>query len=202
MTVRQARPRPRYSDVHPDSPIARGYDIAGPVNVPADRADIAHSVSVSELRRAYSLGVCSATRGLAPDSHQMETGLAPQIDNASDYLAWWIGQALSWADQPDDIGAVNPDESDAWHAARLAQIDQWAAELVTVAPVWFVDWAGRLIHPPKWQHLIELGAAQWLGAPAPHTPGDQWADRMGRQWAARLRSGEHVAAVVRDLEQF
>lgn len=200
--IRTARgPVRSYSTCHPDSPIALGYDLAGPVHVPSDRADIAHAVGRKDLQRAYGLGICSASRGLAPDSHQVATGLwVGEIDHPADYLARWISTGVHWSTvAPAD---VNPDAEDAYEADRLARIDQHAAELVDIAPAWYVNWLARTVHPPKRAYLVELGAAAWLDAGAPITPSDGWVDKVNRQWARRVASGEHVDAVVRELEQF
>lgn len=190
-----------YSTCHPDSPIALGFDLAGPVHVPTDRADIAHAVGRKELERAYGLGICSASHGLAPDVHQVASGLwINEVVNASDYLARWISTGVHWSTV--DISASNPDEVDAYNADRTARIDQWAAELVTFAPAWYVDWLARTVHPPKWAYLVEQGAHVWLGAPAPYPIADGWVEKVNRQWARRVASGEHVDAVVRELETF
>ena len=203
--TREARgPVRSYSVLHPDSPITLGFDHAGPVHVPTDRADLAHAVSRKDLATAYGLGVCSATRGLEPDSHQVATGLRLDLTHPSDYLAWWVSTALQWHRKPSDDGE-NPDEADAYEAARVAQLDQWAAELVAIAPVWFVDWLTRLIHKPKWELLVEMGAQAWLDGPTPRDPQTDWSVKMGRQWARRFESSEIVERVthgLRDLEEF
>lgn len=203
MSQRVARgPVRGYSTCHPDSPIALGFDLAGPVHVPADRADIAHAVGRKDLQRAYGLGICSATRGLEPDSHQVATGLwIGEISHPADYLTRWISTGVKYSDIGTPEGD-NPDAEDAYQAARLAQIDQWAAELVGFAPAWFVDWIGRTVHPPKWAYLVEIGAHQWLDAGRPVPPVAGWVDKVDRQWARRIASGEHVDAVVRELGQF
>jgi len=78
---------------HPDSPLARACSDVGAVRVSDTlRADIAHRVSTTDLRRAYALGVISATDGLLPDVHQHDSGLWPDLSPA-DYLAEWITTA-------------------------------------------------------------------------------------------------------------
>jgi len=126
------------------------------------------------------------------------------ITHPADYLAWWISTAIQWHTRPSDAGE-DPDAADAYEAARLADIDQWAAELVQVAPVWFVDWMGRLIHAPKWVLLVEMGAQAWLDGPTPRDPQTDWSVKMGRQWGRRFESSEIVERVthgLRDLEDF
>lgn len=201
--VRVARgPVRGYSTCHPDSPIALGYDLAGPVHVPADRADMVHAVGRKDLQRAYGLGICSATRGLEPDSHQVATGLwIGDISHPADYLAKWISTGVHWS-AVDNTPAEDLDAEDEYNAARLAQLDQWAAELCTFTPSWFVDWLVRTVHPPKWAYLVERGAATWLDAGAPLTPAADWATKVDRQWARRIASGEQVDKVVHELEQF
>lgn len=191
-----------YAALHRDSPVARAVDVVGPVRVTDSlRADIAHRVSRRDLARAYGLGVCSATAGLAADQHQHASGLWPELTPA-DYLAEWITTACQWHTTGGSrvSDAVDPDGADVHAASRLARLDQQAAELEAVAPAWFTDWACRLVHPPKWEYLIELGGHQWLGEPVPVRPDHEWASKMDGQWARRIRSGEHVDAVVRALE--
>lgn len=204
MSVRTARGSARtYSACHPDSPIALGFDHAGPVHVPADRADIAHAVGRKDLQRAYGLGICSASRGLEPDCHQVATGLwVGEIDHPADYLAMWITTGVKWAVADIRSERVDVDAEDAYNADRTARIDQWAAELVTFAPSWYVDWLARTVHPPKWGYLVELGAEQWLEAGTVADPGAEWVGKVQRQWARRIASGEHVDAVVAEIEQF
>ena len=192
-----------YAHKHRDSPIAKACSDVGPLMVTDSvRADIVHAVSLSDLRRAYALGVCSASHGFAADVHQTYSGLWPHLSPA-DYLAEWVGVACHWHK---GIGGeteqCSEDQAEAWEAQRFASCDQWAAELVTVAPVWYVDWLARLVHPPKWLYLVELGAAQWLGAPAPSAPAEDWGDKVRRQWARRAQGAEQVARVVEALEEF
>lgn len=195
-----------YAGRHSDSPIALACSTVGPVRVVDNlRADIAHGVSTRDLRRAYALGVCSASSGFAPDVHQHDSGLWPDLSPA-DYLARWIRTALQWADKSmlarmaDNCGSL--DEQDRYEAARSARLDQWAAELVTVAPAWYVDWLARLIHPPKWGYLVEIGAAQWLGEPKPYRIETDWAEKVRRQWTRRAQGIAQVARVVKALEEF
>lgn len=190
--------RGAYSARHPDSPIALGWDEAGPVRV-GYRGEIAHAVSSSDLKRAYGLAVCSST-GEAVDVHQSITKLWPDLTPA-DYLVKWIRTALTWADAH-DIGDCSVDQQEAWDAGRLADYDQVQAELAQVAPLWFTDWLDRLLHRPKIDMLIELGAHEWLNAGAPYPRDEAWAVKMGVQWRRRLQSGEQVARVIRELEVF
>lgn len=190
-----------YSAVHPDSPIARGWDIAGPVRV-GDKSDLVHAVGSTELRRAYGLGIISASSGLPADVHQVETGLRLDLVHPADYLVWWVSQGLQWADQPStDLTGVNPDLEDEYESARLARIDQYAAELVQIAPVWFVDWLARLIHPPKWVWLVEQGAHIWLDGDTPRPVDADWFGKMVRQWQRRFESAEIVTRVTEQLRE-
>lgn len=87
-----------YSARHADSPIALGWDIAGPVHVPDHlRPDIEYMVGRRELRQAYGLQIISASGGLEPDVHQVETGLWPNISHPADYLARWIVTGIRWS---------------------------------------------------------------------------------------------------------
>lgn len=191
-----------YAHLHRDSPLAKACADVGAVLVAdSDRADIAHAVGRHELARAYGLGICSRVHGFRPDVHQTYSGLWTSLAPA-DYLAQWISTGLQWADGSTDSRVGSIDEQEAYEAARLAQLDQWAAELVKVGPVWFVDWMQRLIHPPKWQYLVEIGAAQWLGASKPFRHADEWAEKMRRQWTRRAQGIAQVERVVKELEQF
>lgn len=204
MSVRQSRAATdagAYAHKHRDSPIAKACGDVGPVQVTSTvRADIAHACGRHELARAYGLGVCSVSHGFAPDVHQHASGLWPELSPA-DYLVRWVETALQWAQTFDDrVGSV--DEEEAYDAAKLAQIDQWAAELVAVAPVWYVDWLARLVHLPKRRYLVEIGACHFLGAPRPMPVDAEWADKVRRQWQRRAQGIRQVEHVAKALEVF
>lgn len=191
-----------YAHLHRDSPLAKACADVGAVLVDdSDRADIAHRVGRHELARAYGLGICSKVHGFRPDVHQTYSGLWTNLAPA-DYLAQWISTGLQWADGDTSTRVGSIDEEEAYDAARLAQIDQWAAELVATAPAWFVDWMGRLIHLPKWRYLVEIGACHFLGAPRPIKVEAEWADKVRRQWQRRAQGIRQVETVVKALEQF
>jgi hypothetical protein len=178
--------RGAYSARHPESPIALAWDTSGPVHV-ADhlRADIANAVGRRDLQRAYGLAIISASAGLEPDVHQHETGLWPDIAHPADYLTTWIRTGLQWADGTADD--VDPDADDKYAEMVAAEVDEWAVELVKCAPAWYLDWAGRLVHPPKYEYLIRLGAHQWLGTAEPADPGTGWSRKIDAQWSRRSR---------------
>lgn len=186
-----------YSADHPDSPLAQAWDVCGAVKVTDSlRADIAHCVDRHDLRRAYALGLISKQSGQPADVHQADSGLWPTLSPA-DYLAEWISVGCAWhlsgggaprCTEPGDDDNANRAALDALDHAE--QVQQWATELVQLdgLPAWWSDWAARLVHPPKFAYLVELGAAAWLGAPAPAVLTEPWAIKVRKQWANRSRT--------------
>jgi hypothetical protein len=179
---------------HKDSPIAQACGTVGIVRVPDNlRADIASEVSRKDLQRAYGLGIISASAGLAPDQHQVESGLWQDLA-PSDYLVNWIKTGCNWSTSNGCSTSSNDRPAELEAEGQREMLDAWAAELVTVAPSWFVDWLDRTVHAPKFDFLVELGAAEWLGAGAPAIPATDWAGKAARKFTCRTRKNSQVAA--------
>lgn len=188
-----------YSADHPTSPLAQAWDVCGPVKVDDRlRADIAHCVDRHDMRRAYALGLISKQSGRPADVHQADSGLWADLTPA-DYLAEWITVGCAWhvsggtsaprCDEPSD--EHNADRALLDDIDHAEQVQVWATDLVGLGeqlPAWWSEWAGRLLHPPKFAYLVELGAHTWLDAPAPAALADRWAVKMRRQWANRART--------------
>lgn len=162
-----------YSARHPQSPIAAAADQVGAVLL-ADRmrVEVEHVFGVRELRRAYGLGVLSAdaTVGVAPDQHQVLSGLWPEL-NEDEYLVRWVGLALQ---------------------SHSAEGDGWATT-VAPAPATVDAYVLRLVCPDKAEYAAACADALAEGRAMP-TSSAKWGEQVRVRVCKHWRRG--LAAVA------
>lgn len=168
-----------YAVVHAASPIADAARKVGAVRL-ADRMrpEIEHAVSTRDLRRAYGLGILSATTGLAPDVHQQESGLWADVEE-SEYLVRWIRAGV---------------DATSWDTGR----DAWAEGAPLVTPPATVDeYLLRLVCPDKAAFAAACVDALAAGEEMP-TCDAKWCDQVRTRVQKHWRRGDRAATTSYD----
>lgn len=184
-----------YAARHPDSPIARGCEMGGPLLLTdAMRPEIEHAVGPGELRTAYSLGILSTTAGVPADEHQVLTGLWPELTEDA-YAARWIADAVRWHRSAGWQAQCQPDEFADDYEPTPAPVRRAPAPApvgpVADVPGAVLEYLLRLVHEPKIAFAGECVAALQVGAelPAPVDDEPAWcADvrrKVRRHWGRR-----------------